>query len=160
VGGDGGFKKPYNFDPLGLAEKSPELVPWFREAEIKHGRVCMLASVGLVVSEFYKVPGINAEGLSPMDAHNTLIAGPMQQLLVWIGLTEAVCGIPACIALMNGEREPGDFQFGMIFAPEPGSDAFKRRQLSELKNGRLAMVGFSGMVTQAVLTGHGFPYLY
>jgi len=32
--------------------------------------------------------------------------------------------------------------------------------LNEIQNGRLAMLAFSGMVTQAVLTGHGFPYLY
>ena len=29
-----------------------------------------------------------------------------------------------------------------------------------LQNGRLAMLGFSGMVTQSVLSGHGFPYVY
>jgi hypothetical protein len=27
------------FDPLKFSEKSPEWVPWFREAELKHGRV-------------------------------------------------------------------------------------------------------------------------
>ena len=31
-------------------------------------------------------------------------------------------------------------------------------QLKELENGRLAMLAFSGIVTQAVLTGKGFPY--
>ena len=35
AGADGPESK--NFDPLGLAEKAPEWVPWFREAEIKHG---------------------------------------------------------------------------------------------------------------------------
>jgi len=33
-------------------------------------------------------------------------------------------------------------------------------QMKELANGRLAMFAFSGMVTQAVLTGGTFPYLY
>lgn len=36
----------------------------------------------------------------------------------------------------------------------------KKMELAELKNGRLAMLAFSGMVTQAALTGNGFPYLY
>jgi hypothetical protein len=30
--------------------------------------------------------------------------------------------------------------------------------LKELENGRLAMVAFSGIITQAALTGKGFPY--
>ncbi len=39
---------PYlqGFDPLGLSSYFP--VAWLREAEIKHGRVCMLAIVGYI----------------------------------------------------------------------------------------------------------------
>eukprot|EP00968_Pinguiococcus_pyrenoidosus_P021665 scaffold2875_cov247-Pinguiococcus_pyrenoidosus.AAC.21 len=48
AGGDGPEPFSKNFDPLGLAEKSPELIPYFREAEIKHGRICMLATLGMV----------------------------------------------------------------------------------------------------------------
>ena len=33
-------------------------------------------------------------------------------------------------------------------------------QMKELANGRLAMFAFGGVVTQAVLTGHSFPYFY
>jgi hypothetical protein len=32
-------------------------------------------------------------------------------------------------------------------------------ELAELKNGRLAMIAIGGMVTQATITGHGFPYI-
>jgi Chlorophyll A-B binding protein len=35
-----------------------------------------------------------------------------------------------------------------------------RYQLSEIKNGRLAMLAFGGIATQSVLTGHAFPYLF
>ena len=39
-------------------------------------------------------------------------------------------------------------------------DSLNAKQLAELKNGRLAMLAFGGMVTQAQLTGHEFPFLY
>ena len=40
VGGEGGMPgMAYQFDPMGLSESNPEMVPWFREAELKHGRV-------------------------------------------------------------------------------------------------------------------------
>jgi hypothetical protein len=35
----------------------------------------------------------------------------------------------------------------------------KNMQVKELKNGRLAMMAFSGLVTQAVLSGKPFPYI-
>ena len=57
VGGQGAFVKDYNFDPLGLAEKAPEMVPWYRECEIKHGRIAMLAVVGFITAEYVRVPG-------------------------------------------------------------------------------------------------------
>ena len=60
---------------------------------------------------------------------------------------------------MNGDREPGDFEFGGIFKPTDPVQ-LRRKQNAELKNGRLAMLAFSGQVTQAVLTGHDAPFLY
>ena len=40
------------FDPLGLAaETTPEQVKRYREAELTHGRVCMLAALGFLVGE-------------------------------------------------------------------------------------------------------------
>ena len=42
------------FDPIGFSDSWD--IKWMQEAEIKHGRVCMLATVGFVASEFYNFP--------------------------------------------------------------------------------------------------------
>lgn len=58
----------------------------------------------------------------------------------------------------NPNSQPGDFKFDPLgFAKDEQS--LKKLQLNELKNGRLAMLAFSGIVTQAALTGHSFPYM-
>merc|ERR1719401_148998 len=42
------------WDPLGFSTKaSAGRLAYYREAELKHGRVCMLASLGIIVSEKY-----------------------------------------------------------------------------------------------------------
>lgn len=46
------FGNDFVFDPLGLSEgASPKDIRRWREAEIKHGRVAMLASLGVLVQE-------------------------------------------------------------------------------------------------------------
>jgi hypothetical protein len=51
-----------SFDPLQLAVKYPDMVPWFREAELKHGRMSMLAVLGMIVPAFIRVPGEQIQG--------------------------------------------------------------------------------------------------
>lgn len=72
--------------------------------------------------------------------------------LLYAGLTYTHKHLP----IMH--TQPGDFKFDPLgFAKDEQS--LKKLQLNELKNGRLAMLAFSGIVTQAALTQHGFPYL-
>ncbi|EGB03955.1 putative plastid light harvesting protein isoform 58 [Aureococcus anophagefferens] len=161
VGAEGGLGVPYAFDPMNFAGKYPGMVPWFREAELKHGRMCMLASIGMVVPAIVRVPGEQFQGTyTGWEAHDRLVAsGSLGQILLFVGLAETLGGIPAVVATMKGERAPGDFEFGATFKPTDEKE-LKRKQLAELKNGRLAMLAFSGQVTQAVLTGHDAPFLW
>merc|ERR1719285_389846 len=51
------------FDPLGLtSELTPGAVRFYREVEVKHGRVAMLAAVGFLVAEqFHPLWGGNVD---------------------------------------------------------------------------------------------------
>ena len=57
------------FDPLRLSEgKDAATLKQWREAELKHGRVCMLASVGLLTQELLKNPiGIDGPAIRHLD---------------------------------------------------------------------------------------------
>lgn len=145
------------FDPLKFSENSPEWVPWFREAELKHGRVCMLATLGYVVADFVKLPG-DIHQVSSFEAHKTFVdSGAMLQILGWIGLVE-ILTIPSLRNLNESGRAPGDYSFDPLkLGASPAK--LERFKINELKNGRLAMMAFSGIITQAALTGgKGFPY--
>jgi hypothetical protein len=148
------------YDPLKLSETYEPLVPFFREAEIRHGRTAQLAVVGFIATDFVRIPGeaYSFENIPKViDAHNVLLEGPMHQLLLWIGLFDAVITIPAIQATMKGEREPGDF--GIDYG-KGADDAKKNKlQMNELLHGRLAMCAVGGIATQSVMTGHGFPYV-
>merc|ERR1712216_520243 len=119
AGGESGLVGRYDFDPMNFAGRYPGMVPWFREAELKPGRMCMLASIGMVVPSFVRVPGEQFQGsYIGWGAHDRLVAsGSLGQILLFVGLFETLAGIPAVVATMNGDREPGDFEFGGIFKP-------------------------------------------
>jgi len=143
------------FDPAGFTEIFP--LDWLREAEIKHCRVCMLAVVGFAFTDFFHISGFD---YTTLEAHDACVAsGAMSQLLLWLGLLELFSVIAIDQMLRGSGRQPGYFGFDPLgFAKdEKKKDDL---QMKELANGRLAMFAVSGFLTQSVLTGHGFPYLY
>mmetsp|Transcript_98258 Transcript_98258/g.275089 ORF Transcript_98258/g.275089 Transcript_98258/m.275089 type:complete len:206 (-) Transcript_98258:1106-1723(-) len=167
VGGEGPEPIPFssqsssvNWDPAGFAERAPEWLPWFREAELKHGRAAMLATVGFVIPEIFRIPGaqFSFEAIPKViDAHDALPES-MIQIFGWISFLEA-CSFPALANMNEYDRAPGDFGFDPLglYPTDPAKQ--KEYQLSELKNGRLAMIAIGGMVAGASITGNGFPYL-
>jgi hypothetical protein len=103
--------KEFKFDPLKLSETYSPFLPWFREAELKHGRTAMLAVVGFIATDFVRIPGeiYSFESIpKTIDAHDALLTkGPMGQLVLWIGLWDLIVTAPAAVAAAKGEREPG-----------------------------------------------------
>jgi len=152
---DGTMAGDKGFDPLRLTEVVP--IQWAREAELKHARVCMLAWAGWVAVDLgFRVPF--APAVSSLQAHDACVEkGPMLGLLGLIAVLEIGAGIPKCFELYNDpDAAPGgDYKFDPL-----GFGGSADLQEKEISNGRLAMLGFSGVVTQAVLTGNGFPYTY
>jgi len=153
VGGEKGF------DPLGVTDALP--VYLVREAELKHGRVCMLATLGWIAVDLgARFPGEKFQAVqNAVEAHDKMVdAGYMSTFLGAIGTLE----LYSLWLLAKGfygdiVRESGDFFVGKQFMPkDPNKE--KEMRLKELENGRLAMLAFSGICTQAVITGKTFPF--
>ena len=120
----------------------------------------MLAALGMVVPEFVRVPGeqFSFEAVPRViDAHDAL-PDSMIQIFGWISFLEA-CSWAALANMNNYDRVPGSFGFDPLNLYPKDAEGQKKMQLSELKNGRLAMMAVGGMVHGALVTGHGFPYL-
>ncbi len=168
VGGEGPEPMPLspggtsvNFDPVGFSERAPEWVPWFREAELKHGRAAMLANVGLLVPQFLRIPGEQFSFENVPDVINAHDALPNSMLLILAGISllEA-CTIPALANMDGYDRRPGDFGFDPLGLYPKDEKLAKERQLQELKNGRIAMIAIGGQITQAAIVGGAhFPYV-
>merc|ERR1719215_2149280 len=86
VGGEKGF------DPLGVTDALP--VYLVREAELKHGRVCMHASIGSISTDLgVRFPGEVFQNVSTVEAHNKMVeAGIMGPFLSTIACYEIYSG--------------------------------------------------------------------
>eukprot|EP00438_Fugacium_kawagutii_P006601 Skav212980 [mRNA] locus=scaffold423:83733:84500:- [translate_table: standard] len=156
----------YQFDPLGLAEKYPENLAWFRESELKHGRVAMLAFVGLIVPDAFRLPiePLTDPSLDAINAHNKLIGpglgeGPMWWLMCAVAVIESARFKQLGLGFEKLTTEnAGDLGL-RGFAPS-SAEGMESMKMKELKNGRLAMLAVGGCLTQGVAFGAShFPFI-
>ena len=133
VGAEGAWGR-FEFDPLGFSTKT-EVVPYLREAELKHGRLAMLAWVGMVVPDFVRLPGekfsFEAVPVS-IDAHEAFrgASGVNAQILFWISIVELCCAKK--VFEWNSLEVAGDYGLTSWFPSD--EEGQKKMRLSELKN--------------------------
>jgi Chlorophyll A-B binding protein len=145
------------FDPLRISDYFP--MDYLRESELKHGRIAQLAVVGFITVDQGVIFHPYGQGLTSVTAHDALVEkGVMGNALVFIGIAELVGYIALSETLQGSGREAGDFGFGTQYLAGKSEKEIKKIKYNEIMNGRLAMMAFSGMVTQAVLYDKGFPY--
>ncbi|CEM11606.1 unnamed protein product [Vitrella brassicaformis CCMP3155] len=139
------------WDPLGLSQNEDAL-SLYRAAELKHGRVCMMAVLGVIVQTYFQLPDPVFNNPRPLEAIVQVWQQRPEaiiQILLAIGATELY------FLRQSPEDPPGSLQnFGAAFRPRDEAK-FEELQRKELKNGRLAMIGISGMLVQEALTGQG-----
>ena len=162
---DGSIVGDAGFDPLNLA-KSPGLLAYFREAEIKHSRLAMLASAGWIFSEMLDEPLANLCGLPCVLAHSlngglfapSVLNGGLQAInpIFWgaaVGSASAFELYALWLMLQRAYDEPGDLGFDPLnFYPSERSRR-RRMQLSEIKHGRFAMMAVVGFAAEEFILG-------
>ena len=157
------------FDPLGFAEKaSPATLKRYREAELAHGRVSMLAVVGFLVGE--KVEGssflFDASISGPAITHITQVPdGFWPVIIAFIGAYEATraetgwvdpadCPVDSP-GILKDDYMPGDLNFDPLGLKPEDEEEFLIMQTKELQNGRLAMIAAAGFLAQEAVDGKG-----
>lgn len=156
-----GYVGDVGFDPFRFSDFVP--VDFLREAELKHGRIAMMAWLGFVAVDcgfrVYPLPEAY-DGLTAVTAHDALVEqGALSQMLLWFSLAE-VFDFVAVVQMLEGSgRAPGDFGLDGGLLKGKSEAEIENMKLKEITHCRLAMLAFSGVVTQAVLTQGPFPYV-
>jgi len=163
------------FDPFGLADSKVSLYS-FREAEVKHARLAMLAAAGWPLAELWDTSLANVLGLRPIIEENagrspSVLNGGLGMVspVYWAGVLAFAAGIETVSELRKTRAKAADSQWMLTGSYVPGDLGFDplgaytlfgrtegaklTMETAELKNGRLAMVAIVAYVGAEYLTG-------
>jgi hypothetical protein len=131
------------FDPLGFTKTvDKDGFRKLRAAEIKHGRVAMMASIGMVLPHFFRAPGFE-EGPAGLGAVFTQMGGGgCLALFLGGGLHELV------LWKDDSSKDAGDFGDPFNFG-----GAINVERNYEINNGRMAMLAVLGQIVAELVTG-------
>jgi hypothetical protein len=158
---------PEVWDPLNLASplNGPQInkIRWYRQAEIKHGRVAMAACVGWFFPKaFGLLPFIKGTpGVDAMSDPLTIWANTPWQVrtafILSVGTIEFLSEREGVHYMRGGKLGVGKVPLGwdpLNLLKFKGDEESKRKSsLSELKNGRLAMIGIASIYAHSVIPG-------
>ena len=157
------------FDPLGFAANADEnTLKRYREAEVTHGRVAMLAVIGFLVGEAVEGSSFlfDAQISGPAISHFEQIPDGWDALIVtFIGAAEAQRAQIGWVDPANAQYDrpgqlrddyyPGDIGFDPLgIRPEDPAE-LDEMITKELQNGRLAMLAAAGFLAQETANGLG-----
>jgi len=171
-----GASAPFgNFDPLGFTDGlSINEIKRYREAEVTHGRVGMLAVLGYLVGENFH-PLFNGSVTGPANSHLAQVQDVAPFFFAWlvtaiatselgrakIGWVEPNEALPYILeneekptfgAVLREKYYPGDIGFDPLGLKPSDPKEFAEMQTKELNNGRLAMIAAFGMIAQEQIT--------
>eukprot|EP00929_Paragymnodinium_shiwhaense_P018467 TRINITY_DN1291_c0_g1_i1.p1 TRINITY_DN1291_c0_g1~~TRINITY_DN1291_c0_g1_i1.p1 ORF type:complete len:268 (-),score=70.37 TRINITY_DN1291_c0_g1_i1:247-1050(-) len=131
------------FDPAGFCKVGDEETFYKnRCAELKHGRVAMMASLGLVAQHFIKFPGFG-------DVPAGAAAAITPQGGVGLVLLAAAAGaVETQLWTQDPQKEPGNFG-----DPAGIGQYYVEWRDRELNNGRMAMIAFWAIVVAELASG-------
>lgn len=151
------------FDPLNIAQDAG-LLRQYREAEIKHGRLAMLASVGWVASELLhpslasllSKPSLLASTAAGIqEKAPSVLNGGLDKVPTWLWVVAVVGAAVVDVSRMVAiSEQPLNFTPGALgFDPLKflaASDEEEKRalELKELNNGRLAMLAIAAFAAK------------
>jgi hypothetical protein len=151
------------WDPAGLAETIEEgTVRQYRTAELKHGRVAMMAVLGFIVQHNTRFDLVYPYD-SSIATESNLNLVPSGASAMWtypasgfFGILVLVSGLHEVI-FTDKDRDPGDFgdpfKFAEFYGLDWSTDDKKQYQTYELNHGRLAMSGAIGTLLAEYVTG-------
>mmetsp|Transcript_32777 Transcript_32777/g.79608 ORF Transcript_32777/g.79608 Transcript_32777/m.79608 type:complete len:225 (-) Transcript_32777:255-929(-) len=158
----GAIKPAGEFDPANMLQgtSKAEVYRW-REAELTHGRVGMLASAGFLVQENFHplFSGDNGPAIQQIPQLPpwlwfvmTLGIGMAESLRIqkgWANPYESMGNVQS----LKEDYYPGDLGFDPLgLAPDDPAE-FRTMQEKELTHGRLAMLAAAGFMAQEATTG-------
>jgi len=149
------------FDPLGFSQKGISLndVKRFREAEVQHGRVAMIATMGYLSGETIGGPfGVSGPandqlqqlpfGVVPLMG---LLIGAAELRRAQVGWVEPNPSVFDTLFALRENYYPGDVGFDPLGLKPTDKKSYESMQTKELQNGRLAMLGVAGMCAQELV---------
>jgi len=158
-----------DFDPLEFARGADEnTMKRYREAELTHGRVSMVASLGFIVGENFnplfdgsiKGPAVNQFQQVPtpfwIGLGVVIAAGELTRATTgWVppGEGEGANWLQGTLFQLKDDYVPGDIGWDPLGLKPTNEADFNIMQTRELNNGRIAMFAIAGMVAQEKVTG-------